>query len=421
GYCFEHNNLLREVLARLGFAVAGLAARVVWQRPPDSPLPRTHMLLRVTLAEGVFLADVGFGGLTLTAPLRMATDLEQQTPHEPHRLVARGGDEWELQARLDGDWAPLYRFTQQVQLPVDYEVANWFTATYPASLFTENLMCARPDADCRYALFNDRLTIRRRGRPAERRALVDAGDLAAILERDFHVTIARDDRRGQDRVSAVRHARRRGQHRRAGARPRRRPRPPPRRRPAPGRGDRRQPPAEARRRHRRRADRDDGRHAQAARARRPHRAGLLRQRRQRDDAGAHPGRNLGRIARQDAVHDPGRLFQPADGRALSARPADLYQHPRRRAGLARPPLRRLAVRRHRDRRRAEQAGMARLCDAAALVAAGAVGDRHPQGRGRRRARTADRRRHRRMAALRHADRARTQVAPAAQRVPAAAV
>ncbi len=193
GYCFEHNTLLREVLARLGFAVAGLAARVVWQRPPDSPLPRTHMLLRVTLAEGVFLADVGFGGLTMTAPLRMATDLEQQTPHEPHRLVARGGDEWELQARLDGDWAPLYRFTQQVQLPVDYEVANWFTATYPASLFTDNLMCARPDADCRYALFNDRLTIRRRGRPAERRALVDAGDLAAILERDFHVTIARDD------------------------------------------------------------------------------------------------------------------------------------------------------------------------------------------------------------------------------------
>jgi N-hydroxyarylamine O-acetyltransferase len=33
GYCFEHNTLLLRVLEALGFAVEGLAARVIWGRP----------------------------------------------------------------------------------------------------------------------------------------------------------------------------------------------------------------------------------------------------------------------------------------------------------------------------------------------------------------------------------------------------
>ena len=192
GYCFEHNTLLWAALGALGFAAEGLAARVVWLRPEGSIGPRTHMLLRVTLPEGAFLADVGFGGLTLTAPLSFASEAEQQTPHEPHRLVPRG-DDLELQALLDDAWVPLYRLSPQAQLPIDYEVANWFTSTHPEGLFTNNLMCARPDPDCRYALLNDRLTIRRRRRPAERRRLAGSGELAAVLERDFRLATPPDE------------------------------------------------------------------------------------------------------------------------------------------------------------------------------------------------------------------------------------
>src|SRR5678816_4121784 len=90
GYCFEHNTLLRHALEAVGFKVAGLAARVLWNRPEGDPTARTHMLLRVMLPEGDFLADVGFGGLTLTAPLRAEIGLEQTTPHEPHRLADVG-------------------------------------------------------------------------------------------------------------------------------------------------------------------------------------------------------------------------------------------------------------------------------------------------------------------------------------------
>jgi len=188
GYCFEHNTLLLQVLLTLGFAVEGLAGRVVWGRPDDSPGPRTHMLLRVVLPEGPYLADVGFGGLTLTAPLALALDAVQTTPHEPHRLTAQD-EEIELQARLGSEWTRLYHFAPQRQFAIDYEVANWFTATYPEGLFTNNLLCARPDPDRRYALFNRDFTIHPLGRASEKRTLGSAGELGEVLARHFHLEL----------------------------------------------------------------------------------------------------------------------------------------------------------------------------------------------------------------------------------------
>jgi N-hydroxyarylamine O-acetyltransferase len=192
GYCFEHNTLLMRALAALGFAVEGLGARVLWGRADPSPGPRTHMLLRVTLPEGIYLADVGFGGVTLTAPIRFVAGIEQETPHEPHRLVPRG-DEIELQARLDDEWLPLYHAATAAQEPIDFEVGNWFTSTWPQGLFLNNLLCARPEPDCRYALLNSRFTIRRRGAKPERHVLESADVLGEVLARDFHLQTPAED------------------------------------------------------------------------------------------------------------------------------------------------------------------------------------------------------------------------------------
>ncbi len=45
------------------------------------------MLLRVDLDGQPYIVDTGFGGVTLTGPLRLVADIEQATPHEPFRLV----------------------------------------------------------------------------------------------------------------------------------------------------------------------------------------------------------------------------------------------------------------------------------------------------------------------------------------------
>ena len=89
GYCFEQNLFFSHVLATLGFQVMALSARVLWERPEDVRA-RTHMLLFVELGEGAYLCDVGFGGFTMTAPLRLEPGVEQGAPHDVFRVLREG-------------------------------------------------------------------------------------------------------------------------------------------------------------------------------------------------------------------------------------------------------------------------------------------------------------------------------------------
>jgi N-hydroxyarylamine O-acetyltransferase len=189
GYCFEHNRLFAEVLTALGFEVAGLAARVVWNRGDDSPNPRTHMILRIDIGPQTLIADVGFGGLTLTGPLQLEEAGEQRTPHEVFRIL-RGAEGYEVQAELGGAWKSLYRFDLQEQLPIDFEVLNHFVATHPESHFLTTLMAARRTPDGRYALLNNELA-EYRGADRTQRKLVSADELASALTDVFGVNLPR--------------------------------------------------------------------------------------------------------------------------------------------------------------------------------------------------------------------------------------
>ncbi|MGT2465203.1 arylamine N-acetyltransferase [Mesorhizobium atlanticum] len=60
--------------------------RVLWGQPEDAITARSHMLLRIELGGRTHIADVGFGGLTLTAPLLVEAGLEQ--PERPTRPSA---------------------------------------------------------------------------------------------------------------------------------------------------------------------------------------------------------------------------------------------------------------------------------------------------------------------------------------------
>src|SRR5690606_21892441 len=127
GYCFEHNLLLRQILLQLGFQVTNLAARVRWNIPDDVLTARRHMLLLVHIDGQAYIADVGFGGLGLTAPLRLVADRVQETGYEPMRLRCNG-DTYLVQVRLGAVWKSLYSFDLQEQLIADYEVTNWYLA-----------------------------------------------------------------------------------------------------------------------------------------------------------------------------------------------------------------------------------------------------------------------------------------------------
>lgn len=162
GWCFEHNILLQHALAELGFAVRPLAARVSWNVPPGVVNPRTHMLLHVELDGEPWIADAGFGGMTLSAPLRLVPHLPQQTPHGRFRLEPVD-DGYRLEAELPEGWRPLYVFDLRTQLPPDFAMANWYLAHYPQSPFVSRLMAARAEPGRRHSLLNNRYTVHEAG------------------------------------------------------------------------------------------------------------------------------------------------------------------------------------------------------------------------------------------------------------------
>jgi N-hydroxyarylamine O-acetyltransferase len=188
GWCFEHNVLLGTVLAAIGFRVTGLAARVMWNLPAGVTPARSHMVLRIDLDGQPFIVDAGFGGLTLTAPLRLQAGIEQTTPHERFRLVA-AADVFIVEARVRDDWKALYRFDLQPQALADYDVSNWYLCTNPRSHFLTTLVAARVQADRRYALRNTEFAVHHADGYTDRRVLLTARDLRVSLEGMFGINV----------------------------------------------------------------------------------------------------------------------------------------------------------------------------------------------------------------------------------------
>ena len=192
GYCYEHNLLLMAVLRELDYSVRGLAARVLWNAADATDLEPHHMLLAVDIGGATYIADVGFGGMTLTAPLRLRADVEQATPHETFRLL--GGDpEWRLEAKVGEDWKVLYVFTTAEKTEADYAPSNAYMSGDPASGFRKELRVALSPSGRRIALRDNRLTIHAEGQPSESRVLTSVVEMREVLSGTFGIGLPAAD------------------------------------------------------------------------------------------------------------------------------------------------------------------------------------------------------------------------------------
>jgi N-hydroxyarylamine O-acetyltransferase len=187
GYCFEQNLLFKHALTALGFEAAALAARVVWERPAEIRA-RTHMVLLVALGSRRYICDVGFGGLTATAPLELAPDVEQPTPHETFRVVAVSSD-YAVEARVRGAWKRLYRFDLQEQLQVDIELMNHYVMTHAESPMRSRLIAARAALDRRFGLGNGVVNVHHLHGASEQQRIGSIDELKGVLESTFGVDV----------------------------------------------------------------------------------------------------------------------------------------------------------------------------------------------------------------------------------------
>lgn len=150
GYCFEQNTLFLAVLRAAGFETIACEARV---RPPGARahvLPRTHMVLVVSLGERRWLCDVGFGGDGPVEPVPL--DGEEVEQLGDLVRVCDEGSLKVLQFRGGAGHTDQYAFLPDERYPVDFEVASWYTSTHPESRFVVSLTAQRVRADGRHVL-----------------------------------------------------------------------------------------------------------------------------------------------------------------------------------------------------------------------------------------------------------------------------
>jgi N-hydroxyarylamine O-acetyltransferase len=185
GYCFEQNELFAQALEALGFKVTRLAARVRYRA--TSVLPRTHMVLRVDVERDHWLADVGFGGEGPLHPIRMHDGAVDRQGAWTYRLVRDHGN-WVLRLQHSASPLDLYAFDETPQLPVDYEMANWFTSTHPSSIFVRSLTVQRSTHADRLILRNFDFTIDR-GFAPETRRLSGEAELWPLLKERFGIVL----------------------------------------------------------------------------------------------------------------------------------------------------------------------------------------------------------------------------------------
>ncbi|KUI00712.1 arylamine N-acetyltransferase [Mycobacterium sp. IS-3022] len=189
GYCYEQNGLMGYALAELGYGVQRLAGRVLWMNQSGALPAQTHETLSVRVPgdDEPWLVDVGFGGQTLTSPIRLDVGPVQTTRHEPYRL-RNHVDGYLLEAEIRGEWQPLYTFDTRPQPQIDLEVGSWYVSTHPESGFVTGLSAALITDDARWNLRGRNLAIHSGG-STERVRFDTAADVLATLTDRFGIDL----------------------------------------------------------------------------------------------------------------------------------------------------------------------------------------------------------------------------------------
>ncbi|MEW5786795.1 MAG: arylamine N-acetyltransferase [Pseudomonadota bacterium] len=156
GYCYEVNGLFAMVLTALG-----VDWRFVGCRPMTYPVrrPRTHMAILARFDGVEWLCDTGFGSYGLRAPIRLDERGEVEQDADVYRLLCGANGEYQLQARVEGEWTSQYGFDLSPQEWIDFLPANWLNSTHPETLFTQHRIVMRQTPEGRVTLFDNRLKV----------------------------------------------------------------------------------------------------------------------------------------------------------------------------------------------------------------------------------------------------------------------
>ncbi|MCW5715866.1 MAG: arylamine N-acetyltransferase [Bauldia sp.] len=186
GFCFELNEAFRALLAHLGFAVTRIEGRVHVAATGGFGAPFDHLALVVSVPEGDFLADVGFGDGP-REPLPWPEGEWDDAIAGAFRLAPVEDGLVELSAGPIGEtgFVPLYRVSREPQPIEAFAGMCAFHQTDAASFFTRGPIATIALPAGRVTLTADKVIVTRDGGRTE--TPYAAEDRASLLRQHFAI------------------------------------------------------------------------------------------------------------------------------------------------------------------------------------------------------------------------------------------
>lgn len=195
GYCFEINGFFAVLLRSMGYTVTEYLARYL---RGETAIPmRRHRVLRVTANDGSeWIMDAGIGQESFRQPLPYGdTTAEVNDGFRVYRLRKREFYGWVIEDTPvmedttvgEAVFRPFYSFTEEPQLPIDYEMPSFWCEKHPDSPFTKAPMLAIKTETGRVAIDGNQLSLYENG-TVTRRSFEEA-EYPALLARYFGIRL----------------------------------------------------------------------------------------------------------------------------------------------------------------------------------------------------------------------------------------
>ncbi len=163
GHCAVLNLLLLKALETVGFKVMPILPDTLRQLKEDET-PSQHCAGIVSLAEGDYLVDAGFGGVGLLSPIPLKVG-EYQQYSEKFKITLSEKYDFEIYIRSKDDWECIYGVLKKPSTYQDFAKVNQYQSSPqdPDCSFSLALLCTKPfkideTHNGRRRLFNTKFT-----------------------------------------------------------------------------------------------------------------------------------------------------------------------------------------------------------------------------------------------------------------------
>jgi len=187
GYCFEHNQLMYEVLKYLGFDVRILIAKVINNQ--DIDVARTHRVTLLKWEKNNYLIDVGFGLMCPNKPIKIE---KSNNSGHTYRIIQNKETDYILETLVKNSYFSLYKFNLQNYTQADCEMGNFYSAHFPNAVFVNNFLISLTLPNLKLSLRNHTYhKISKEG--TQIIEIKNSTHLCSIIRNDFKILLSKSE------------------------------------------------------------------------------------------------------------------------------------------------------------------------------------------------------------------------------------